>query len=94
VNATRSGVSCVALFHPDYDRRLRLLTESADPSQIAKALAGSESPRYRRWGITPRPENISKIDDDRPVPQEVDDVSLFENSAFLVKALFLFAERN
>jgi len=27
-----SGALCVALFHPDYDRRLRHLTGSADPS--------------------------------------------------------------
>jgi len=27
-----SGVLCVALFHPDCDRRLRHLTGSADPS--------------------------------------------------------------
>jgi len=31
------------------------------PPNARKALAGSELPRYRRWGITPRPENRWKI---------------------------------
>ncbi|KPU84260.1 hypothetical protein JI58_04740 [Marinosulfonomonas sp. PRT-SC04] len=46
-----------ALFHPDFNRRLRNLTGSADPSYW-KALAGFHVNDYRRWGITPRPENI------------------------------------
>jgi len=52
------------LFHPDFNRRLRLRTESADPlspeiveSKGARGLGRCEGP-YRRWGISPRPENI------------------------------------
>lgn len=61
----RAGVSSCSftpvLSHPDYDRRLRNYTESADPD-ICQALAGfGHSARYRRWGITPRPENWIKI---------------------------------
>src|SRR6185312_5363092 len=46
------------LSHPDYDRRLRSYTGSADPRDVSpKALAGLALPPYRRWGVTPRPEN-------------------------------------
>ena len=50
---------CLILFHPDCNRRLWHLTKSADPPPRRKeALAGSpEKPGYRRWGISPRPEN-------------------------------------
>jgi hypothetical protein len=38
-------VTATVLFHPDFDRRLRICTESADPCRFAvlksKALAGS-----------------------------------------------------
>jgi len=57
-------------FHPDCDRRLWLLTRSADPAAafgrlktaLLRALAGSPAcafalPAYRRWGISPRPED-------------------------------------
>ena len=47
--------------HPDCYRRLRLPTGSADPS-TRRALAGS--PRigeYRRWGLSPRPENSRSV---------------------------------
>lgn len=59
--ATRADIGSTSiLFHPDYYRRLRPLTESADP-----AVAGARGLKqrrvanrlYRRWGITPRPEN-------------------------------------
>jgi hypothetical protein len=56
------------LFHPDFNRRLRLRTESADPLSPklsrAKALAGLGVVKdpYRRWGISPRPENIKPPD--------------------------------
>lgn len=51
------------LLHPDYDRRLRNLTGSADPQTIAgwwrsrAQLVISDDSSYRRWGISPRPEN-------------------------------------
>ena len=49
----------IVLYHPDYDRRLRDLTGSADPKDAyPKALAGFAHRAYRRWGIAPRPENI------------------------------------
>ncbi|SEA98192.1 hypothetical protein SAMN05428936_1178 [Pelagibacterium halotolerans] len=38
-NGTRQGAIPV-LSHPDYDRRLRSCTESADPRQPGEALAG------------------------------------------------------
>src|SRR5215475_6710990 len=56
--AEARGIATV-LFHPDYNRRLRNCTESADPSFGRKALAGlGPKDPYRRWGIAPRPENI------------------------------------
>ena len=46
-----------------YYRRLRIHTESADPSSASKALAGFlrcfDISGYRRWGIAPRPENCA-----------------------------------
>jgi len=48
----------IVLFHPDCNRRLRNHTESADPFDLRKALAGLErAAPYRRWGLSPRPEN-------------------------------------
>src|SRR3954453_16659242 len=38
--AARSATVATVLFHPDYNRRLRNRTESADPSLARKALAG------------------------------------------------------
>jgi len=53
------------LFHPDFNRRLRSHTESADPSSPEDP--GKEGARglglvhpYRRWGVSPRPENIGR----------------------------------
>ena len=53
--------------HPDYDRRPRDHTGSAD---LAKSFAEAFGPakrsramriarNYRRWGIAPRPENVA-----------------------------------
>src|ERR1700744_6033974 len=59
-----AGIATV-LFHPDSNRRLRSCTESADPSSLSWLLEegarglGSCDP-YRRWGISPRPENIGR----------------------------------
>ncbi|MNR89022.1 hypothetical protein D3C72_199760 [compost metagenome] len=56
------------LYHPDYDRRPRDHTESADLIKVVcrkqtglqQALAGYTPKRnYRRWGIAPRPENVN-----------------------------------
>jgi len=42
-----------ALYHPDFNRRSRNFTGSADPPKTGEALADYN----RRWGISPRPEN-------------------------------------
>jgi len=42
-------------FHPDFNRRFRNHTESANSSRT-KACA-----HYRRWGIAPRPEDSDII---------------------------------
>src|SRR6266436_942213 len=59
-NAPRANAAvATVLFHPDFNRRLRNHTESADPSsgeEGARGL-GLRHP-YRRWGFSPRPENI------------------------------------
>lgn len=49
----------VTLSHPDFNRRLRDHTGSADlQTGWSEALAGFRpQPIYRRWGISPRPEN-------------------------------------
>src|SRR6516164_4584013 len=56
----RAGIATV-LFHPDFNRRLRNCTESADPSLFGEGARGLGSPSfrgpYRRWGLSPRPEN-------------------------------------
>lgn len=55
-----------AFSHPDYDRRLRHWTESADPQLSgddcgARGLAAICMPAYRRWGVPPRPEDPARI---------------------------------
>src|SRR5215469_3874911 len=56
----RAGIATV-LFHPDFNRRLRNYTESADPSLFGEGARGLGPPSfrdpYRRWGLSPRPEN-------------------------------------
>ena len=54
--------AATVLFHPDCNRRLRSCTESADPSSLLEEGArglGLLHP-YRRWGFSPRPENIGR----------------------------------
>jgi hypothetical protein len=62
--AARNAAVATVLFHPDFNRRLRNRTESADPFSQAdgkKALAGlGLGHPYRRWGLSPRPENIGR----------------------------------
>jgi len=43
-------------FHPDFHRRPWNFTRSADPAFL-QALAGF----HRRWGVTPRPEDVRLI---------------------------------
>jgi len=43
---------------PASNRRLRHRTGSADPPAWPEALAGSPRKAYRRWGISPRPEDV------------------------------------
>ncbi len=49
----------VTLSHPDFNRRPRSYTGSADlQTGRSEALAGFQPKLiYRRWGISPRPEN-------------------------------------
>src|ERR1700748_3379914 len=62
-----AGIATV-LFHPDFNRRLRSCTESADPSSLSyargarrsRAWASLKGGPYRRWGLSPRPENIGR----------------------------------
>src|SRR4029079_15837766 len=59
----KAWAAATVLFHPDFNRRLRNHTESADPStsfeeEGARGL-GLRHP-YRRWGFSPRPENIGR----------------------------------
>ena len=69
--APRKGAAAATvLFHPDYNRRLRNHTESADPSSQGTSkwkFPGEAGARglgrrhpYRRWGFSPRPENIGR----------------------------------
>src|SRR4030088_1070313 len=61
------GAAATVLFHPDFNRRLRIHTESADPFSLVPQIwfpkeegargLGLRHP-YRRWGLSPRPENI------------------------------------
>jgi len=46
------------LFHPDFNRRLRHLTWSAWPFQMEGARGLATGVAYRRWGLSPRPENV------------------------------------
>jgi len=60
------GRAWLVFFHPDYDRRPRHLTGSADLPAPPEALAGSSvrmgAWTYRRWGIAPRPEDVCLLD--------------------------------
>ena len=61
--------AATVLFHPDCNRRLRNCTESADPSpdfteEGARGLGLIAL--YRRWGFSPRPENIGTPGMDEP----------------------------
>jgi hypothetical protein len=48
----------VTLSHPDFNRRPRNYTGSADLQTKPEALAGFQRTLiYRRWGVSPRPEN-------------------------------------
>ncbi|KRV70289.1 hypothetical protein AO721_02140 [Aeromonas veronii] len=42
------GKVCLILFHPDYDRRLRHLTGSADPDPAISQVERSRAPRVNR----------------------------------------------
>lgn len=52
---------CRFLFHPDYHRRSRNRTGSADPFAVKKRSRTSRLPSHRRWGIAPRPESTVNI---------------------------------
>jgi len=65
-HAQKREAAATVLFHPDYNRRLRNHTESADPFSRQEKLEeegarglGLRHP-YRRWGFSPRPENIGR----------------------------------
>lgn len=54
--------------HPDCDRRLWHSTRSADPARMrGRSRARRLSPAYRRWGISPRPEDALIAGRDLPV---------------------------
>jgi len=50
---------CALFFHPDCDRRSRDRTGSAAPEGLARGLMAPAI--YRRWGVPPRPEQISRV---------------------------------
>jgi len=51
------------LFHPDYTVGSGVAPDLLTlPSFEEQALAGLRFPSYRRWGITPRPENECRKD--------------------------------
>src|ERR1700675_952224 len=64
----RIAAVATVLFQPDFNRRLRNHTESADPFSRRRLQAeGTRRSRawvlfnpYRRWGLSPRPENIGR----------------------------------
>ena len=59
-------VTATVLFHPDFNRRLRICTESADPSLVKRRRSRAWAHRpYRRWGLSPRPENIDRLGTNR-----------------------------
>src|SRR5213079_108042 len=64
--AARNAAVATVLFHPDFNRRLRNHTESADPFSprnfpVEKGARGLGLLHpYRRWGLSPRPENIGR----------------------------------
>src|SRR5438270_12518465 len=58
--AARNAAVATVLFHPDFNRRLRNRTGSADPSSVEVGARGLGLLRpYRWWGFSPRPENLS-----------------------------------
>ncbi len=82
-------MSAPVLSHPDYDRRLWNHTRSADPARHGPAGARGlreEFLPYRRWGISPRPENfLPGAQGSRPVLNRVNRVDLqwsFSQGAF------------
>lgn len=50
------------LFHPDYTVGSGISPDLLTSQVALKALAGSGQARYRRWGISPRPENSYNIE--------------------------------
>src|ERR1700757_5025192 len=60
-------VAATVLFHPDFNRRPRICTESADPSPLEgrRSRAWAHRP-YRRWGLSPHPEKIGRLGMSRP----------------------------
>src|SRR5215469_13769672 len=60
--SAEAPVTATVLFHPDFNRRPRSCTESADPSpwEGRRSRAWAHRP-YRRWGLPPRPENIDRL---------------------------------
>jgi hypothetical protein len=54
--------SSFVLFHPDYTVGPGITPGLLTPFLAERPLAGFwVSPIYRRWGIAPRPENVSVI---------------------------------
>jgi len=45
-------------FHPDYNRRFRNCTGSADAAKGSRSRT-LQNLHHRRWGLSPRPEDIS-----------------------------------
>ena len=69
--ARREAGRGAVFFHPDCDRRLRHSTGSADPPlrwRRSRARVGcrGQDLAYRRWGIAPRPEDVTNCDADEP----------------------------
>src|SRR5258708_30847091 len=61
------GLSRPFSFIRTLNRRLRNRTESAGPSCGEEGARGLGRPRlYRRWGVSPRPENILPARYERP----------------------------
>src|SRR6201993_2929156 len=75
-------VAATVLFHPDFNRRPRICTESADPSPLEgrRSRAWAHRP-YRRWGLSPRPENIGRLGMSRPA-EKYDERSALQQAAW------------